>query len=203
MRRLALAAARVLLAWARPEAVPVVDALDAYREGRMSAARCRALCRAAEASAGVCDGDEAAYEAARAGVDEDLAAGRIDEEEAAVRRIEVDARFGRKPKFAAELARARHEKRPWIAVVSSEYEEEEDDEAPGTVALELEWTPAFVERLREAGYPGDEDEEVVDSWFARTCALIAIEADPTLLEMPGLSRMRIERREAEDQIVFR
>lgn len=181
-----------------------IEAYARWRAGDASAERTRARMRRVEAAVGLVPKEEADYESRIAAVAEDLAEGRIDAAEAEVRRIAVRAAAGRLPAWKAELARARHEGRPWVGVVSSEYEPEEDDEMPGSIALELEWTPAFVEKLREAGYPGETDEEVVDAWFARTCALVAIESDPTLLEATQQSSvLRIERREAGSQIVFR
>lgn len=35
--------------------------------------------------------------------------------------------------------------------------------------FELDWNDAFVKQLREAGYSGRQDEEVVDQWFNDLC----------------------------------
>ena len=97
------------------------------------------------------------------------------------------------------------EGRPWIAVVSSEYSHDPDDEAEGagSLALEFEWNERFIALLDRLGYEGGSPEEKVDAWFAAICAAIAIESDPTLLQRPPVSSMKIERHEADDAVVFR
>jgi hypothetical protein len=40
---------------------------------------------------------------------------------------------------------------------------------PTSGYFELDWNDAFVKQLREAGYSGRKDEDVVDQWFNDLC----------------------------------
>lgn len=46
--------------------------------------------------------------------------------------------------------------------------------------FELDWNEAFVKKLRDNGYSGRTDEEVVEQWFNDLCRGIISEEDFTL-----------------------
>ena len=48
-----------------------------------------------------------------------------------------------------------------------------DKDKPGDGYFELEWNQIFVNQLREAGYSGTNENEVVDAWFTGLCRTIA------------------------------
>jgi hypothetical protein len=48
-----------------------------------------------------------------------------------------------------------------------------DKENPGDGYFELEWNNIFVKQLLEAGYTGDNEEEIVDLWFTTLCKQIS------------------------------
>lgn len=48
---------------------------------------------------------------------------------------------------------------------------EKDDPSQGF--FELDWNELFVDELREAGYNGHKDEEIVDEWFTELCSSIS------------------------------
>jgi len=48
-----------------------------------------------------------------------------------------------------------------------------DTDKPGDGYFELEWNNIFVKQLLDAGYTGDNDEEVVDLWFTTLCRQIS------------------------------
>lgn len=50
-----------------------------------------------------------------------------------------------------------------------------DSDTPNHGELELDWNDKFVEELREGGYEGAADEQVVDKWLADLCRNIAME----------------------------
>ena len=62
-----------------------------------------------------------------------------------------------------EKATARGE--PWVTVINVEL----DPENPGQGYFELDWNLPFVQKLRDAGYTGNNDEEIVDLWFTALC----------------------------------
>ena len=48
-----------------------------------------------------------------------------------------------------------------------------DKDNPGDGYFELEWNNIFVKQLLEAGYSGDNEEEIVDLWFTTLCKQIS------------------------------
>lgn len=48
-----------------------------------------------------------------------------------------------------------------------------DKENPGDGYFELEWNNIFVKQLLEAGYSGNNEEEIVDLWFTTLCKQIS------------------------------
>lgn len=54
---------------------------------------------------------------------------------------------------------------PFIKVVNVNI----DKNNPGDGYFELEWNKQFITQLREAGFTGADDEEVVDGWFTQLC----------------------------------
>lgn len=50
-----------------------------------------------------------------------------------------------------------------------------DKDNPGDGYFELEWNNIFVKQLLEAGYTGDNEEEIVDLWFTTLCKQISEE----------------------------
>jgi hypothetical protein len=73
------------------------------------------------------------------------------------------------PKTEKELATERKE--PWITVLNTHVNP--DNIRNGF--FELDWNEYFVLQLRTAGYTGDSDEAVVDSWFSELCRNVGAE----------------------------
>lgn len=62
-------------------------------------------------------------------------------------------------------------KEPFVTVLDIEV----DPNAPERGAMELDWNEYFVLQLREHGYSGKTDEEVVDQWFTRVCSNVGLD----------------------------
>ena len=62
-------------------------------------------------------------------------------------------------------ALATEKKQPWVAVLDTHVNM--DNLRNGF--FELDWNEYFVVQLRSAGYTGETDEAVVDSWFTELC----------------------------------
>jgi hypothetical protein len=60
---------------------------------------------------------------------------------------------------------ATEKKEPWVAVLDTHVNK--DNIRNGF--FELDWNEYFVLQLKEAGYKGDTEEAVVDSWFQELC----------------------------------
>jgi len=75
-------------------------------------------------------------------------------------------------KTAKDLATERGE--PYIKVLDTNV----DPKNPKYGYFELDWNQHFVDNLKEHGFSGNTDEEVVDHWFSVLCNTIADEATP-------------------------
>lgn len=69
-------------------------------------------------------------------------------------------------------ALATEKKQPWVAVLDTHVNK--DNVRNGF--FELDWNEYFVLQLREAGYKGDSEEAIVDSWFGELCRNVGNES---------------------------
>ena len=67
---------------------------------------------------------------------------------------------------------ATDKKEPWVAVLDTHVNK--DNIRNGF--FELDWNEYFVLQLREAGYKGDSEEAIVDSWFSELCRNVGTES---------------------------
>lgn len=87
--------------------------------------------------------------------------------ERAVAKIETDYKFKKinYTEYTKSLASAKQES--WVSVI--------DLNARGTTGnFELDWNDYFIEELKDAGFTGMSDEDIVNSWFSRICRDIAL-----------------------------
>jgi hypothetical protein len=61
--------------------------------------------------------------------------------------------------------RATANKEPWVAVLNTHVNKENIKNG----FFELDWNEYFVLQLKNAGYKGKTDEEIVDQWFSELC----------------------------------
>lgn len=103
--------------------------------------------------------------------------------------------FGKKPepkeakprkakKTPKEIATAAGE--PWFAIVDYQF----DKENPVEGSFELDWNEFGIKKLREAGYQGKTDEEVVDNYFTDVCRNVVLQTYEAEIADPG---KRVER----------
>lgn len=67
---------------------------------------------------------------------------------------------------------ATEKKEPYIAVMETRL----NPDNPRNGFFELDWNEFFIVQLRDAGYYGESDEELVDRWFQDLCRNIGAEA---------------------------
>lgn len=111
------------------------------------------------------EAEAAATEAVKAAVAARLAKEQAEEEEKKAKEAERIAKLSPK-----ELAT--ENKEPYIAVLDTKVNEEN----PRNGFFELDWNEYFIVQLRDAGYYGETDEELVDRWFQDLCRNIGNEA---------------------------
>ena len=78
------------------------------------------------------------------------------------------------PKEAANA-----KKEPWVAVLQTHV----NSESPKNGFFELDWNEYFVLMLRNNGYTGVTEEEIVDQWFSDLCREVGSEDN-----VPGMDR---------------
>lgn len=67
----------------------------------------------------------------------------------------------RRDTLEQEKAEATRKGEPWVAVLDTQVNPENIRNG----FFELDWNNEFIERLLDAGYKGETNEEIVDAWF--------------------------------------
>jgi len=67
----------------------------------------------------------------------------------------------RREALEREKEEATKKKEPWVAVLDTKVNPENIRNG----FFELDWNNEFIERLLDAGYKGETQEEIVDAWF--------------------------------------
>ena len=67
----------------------------------------------------------------------------------------------RRAVLAKENEEATKNKQPWVAVLDTKVNPENIRNG----FFELDWNNEFIEQLLDAGYSGETNEQIVDSWF--------------------------------------
>jgi hypothetical protein len=90
-----------------------------------------------------------------------------------VEKYKVDAA----PLDPKEAATAKKE--PWVAVLNTHV----NPDSPRNGFFELDWNEYFVLMLRNNGYTGVTEEEIVDQWFSDLCREVGSDEN-----VPGMDR---------------
>jgi len=78
--------------------------------------------------------------------------------------------FGKK---STDVKSGKESTEPWVNVARTTFDEND----PRQGYMELEWNTAFINFLRENGYTGKTDEDLVDKWFTDLCKNIGAQMD--------------------------
>jgi hypothetical protein len=114
----------------------------------------------------------------------------LNEAQEKLKKLEEDA--GPQEKTEKELAT--EAKKPYIKVLNLDLDEND----PSYGSVELDWNEYFIMQLRQQGYPGKEDEVVVDLWFQSICRNILAETYEQELAAQGDNVRYINRRDLGD-----
>ena len=77
---------------------------------------------------------------------------------------------------------------PWVAVLDTKINQENIRNG----FFELDWNDEFVNMLRQSGYQGQSEEEIVDRWFQTLCRTIGNEQG---IDVTGSGYVQINRRD--------
>jgi hypothetical protein len=77
---------------------------------------------------------------------------------------------------------------PWVKVLNMNV----NPENPKNGFFELDWNDEFVNMLKQNGYTGESQEEIVDLWFQSLCRTIGNEQG---MDITGAGYVQINRRD--------
>jgi hypothetical protein len=72
-------------------------------------------------------------------------------------------------------------KQPWVAVLETHV----NPDSPRNGFFELDWNEYFVLMLRNNGYTGTSEEEIVDQWFSDLCREVGSEENVPSMDRRG------------------
>ena len=70
------------------------------------------------------------------------------------------------------------EGKPYIAITNIEFDPENG------IGMEFDWNEYFIEELKESGFKGNSDQDLVDDWFNSFSAMVASQSDKVILTDP-------------------
>lgn len=70
-------------------------------------------------------------------------------------------------------------KEPYIHIINVEYNVKD-----GIHAIEFDWNDYFIQELKDNGYTGNTDEELIDQWFVALSTLVASESESVIVTDP-------------------
>ena len=82
---------------------------------------------------------------------------------------ELSEKKEKKKKSDKEIAT--ENKEPYVSILTVDV----DSEDPSYGSFELDWNEYFILKLKRIGYPGEEDEQIIDLWFQQVCRNILLE----------------------------
>ena len=88
--------------------------------------------------------------------------------------------------FEKQTATVKNE--PYVGVVKTHF----DPGKPKNGFFELDWNDEFVNMLKQSGYEGQSEEEIVDRWFQTLCRTIGNEQG---IDVTGSGYVQINRRD--------
>ena len=77
---------------------------------------------------------------------------------------------------------------PWVKVLNMDV----NPDNPKNGFFELDWNKEFVNMLKQNGYKGDSEEQIIDQWFQTLCRTIGNEQG---VDVPGAGYVQINRRD--------
>jgi len=94
-------------------------------------------------------------------------------DEALLAKAELDKKYNKLTdvEYDKEISTIKNE--AWVGY--KEYALEETEEGGVGFWFDFDWNIQFIEKLKEAGYEGQTEEEIVRLWYAELCRTIALE----------------------------
>lgn len=115
--------------------------------------------------------------------------GKLSEYDAALRRVEIthplgvehdlavldiNHKYGKVTDIEYQKTHAILRNEPWVCIVNSGFDPSQGVEG---VFFEFDWNEQWIEFLRNHGYTGHTDEQVIDEWFSDVCRSQQVNTD--------------------------
>lgn len=101
--------------------------------------------------------------------------GIISVKERKLKEIEIGEKYGKIDENKAEKERATLEGKPWVKIKSLNFVEE----GLGLVELDIDYNSIFIDYLKEHGFTGRNEYEIIDAWFRALVRNIVEEEFPS------------------------
>lgn len=85
--------------------------------------------------------------------------------------------------------RANEKQEPWVTVLDTHV----NPENPRNGFFELDWNEYFVAMLRQNGYTGITDEEIMDQWFSDLCREVGSEENVPSMDRRGSGYINVNK----------
>lgn len=99
-----------------------------------------------------------------------------------LRLIEIDAEHGKVSDIAAQKATATANGIPWVGVIEDSFDPEKGVEG---FTIKLDWNEFWIAELKESGYDGYEEDDVVRAWFQDVCQETSTLDDMKVIAFPN------------------
>ena len=70
------------------------------------------------------------------------------------------------------------EGKPYIGITNIEFDPENG------IGMEFDWNDYFIEELKENGFTGNTDQDLINDWYNSFCAMVASQSDKVILTDP-------------------
>jgi hypothetical protein len=98
-----------------------------------------------------------------------------------------------KNEYERTIADAKGE--PWVGIVDSGFDAED---GPNGLYFELDWNEAWVVHLRQNGYHGTNDDQIIEQWFSDVCRSQAADVPQNDGAPVPFNSGRVNRRQRDD-----
>lgn len=96
---------------------------------------------------------------------------RIVETDYNIQLLNHNFKYGKIEEIEHSKKTATLKEEPWVRIINVGF----NSETPNQGEFELDWNDVFVQELKDAGYEGIADEQIVNNWLSEICKNIAME----------------------------
>lgn len=95
----------------------------------------------------------------------------LDDKQYELNLLDFKLKYNKISELAHNKQTATVKEEPWVKIINVGF----NAETPNQGEFELDWNDIFVQELKDAGYEGIADEQIVNNWLSEICKNIAME----------------------------